>query len=64
MTAIIEPEKCPKCARPLVVMQGMFFWRGKSFSGLVCKPCNALWDNPSDSFEKHVRSAIDGETGF
>lgn len=30
----------------------MFYWRGRFFSGLVC--CGALWDNPADSFEKHV----------
>lgn len=32
----------------------MVYWRGRFFHGLVCVPCNALWDDPSDSFEQHV----------
>ena len=43
-------SKCPKCHDPLVVRQSMFNFRGKSYSGLVCQRCNALWDNPDDSF--------------
>ena len=45
---------CPKCSAPMEVRAGMFFWRGQHFSGLVCGPCNSLWDNPEDSFEKAV----------
>ena len=45
---------CPKCGARRIVREGMFHWRGTTFSGLVCVPCNALWDNPDDSFEKHV----------
>ena len=45
---------CKKCGIPLVVKPGMFHWRGRFFSGLVCEPCNALWDNPDDSFHAYV----------
>ena len=46
--------KCTKCDGPLVVEQQKFHWRGKWFSGLVCKPCKALWDDPNDSFHGYV----------
>jgi hypothetical protein len=47
-------ERCPKCHEPMVRRQEKFFWRGRFFSGLVCVPCNSLWDDPDDSFEEHV----------
>lgn len=49
---------CKKCKKPTEVRKGMFHWRGKSFSGLVCEDCNALYDNPEDSFNKHVQNNI------
>jgi hypothetical protein len=49
-----HPERagnpCPHCSTPITLQQGMFAWKGKTFSGLVCTTCNALWDNPEDSF--------------
>jgi hypothetical protein len=51
----MEKELCPKCSTPLVVRPSMFCWRGRYFSGLVCEKCNALWDNPEDSFMDHVK---------
>lgn len=45
---------CPKCGGRRVCREGMFHFRGATFSGLVCEACNALWDNPDDSFEAHV----------
>lgn len=45
---------CPSCGLAMERRAGMFYWRGQSFSGLVCAPCNSLWDDPEDSFEKHV----------
>jgi len=38
----------------LEIKPNMFYWRGKYFSGLVCKECNSLFDNPKDSFKNHV----------
>lgn len=45
---------CPKFEKEMVVKARMFFWRGKYFNGLVCIECNSLYDNPNDSFEKHI----------
>lgn len=33
---------------------GMFFWRGRYFTGLVDVAANALYDDPEDSFADHV----------
>lgn len=49
-----QSRACPKCGERCVVRQGMFYFRGAHFSGLVCEKCNALWDNPDDSFEAYV----------
>ena len=46
---------CKKCGTALERRPNMFYWRGQFFHGLVCPPCNALWDDPTDSFEQHVR---------
>lgn len=45
---------CPKCKLPLARRPAQFYWRGRTFSGLVCFACNALWDDPTDSFEAYV----------
>ncbi len=47
-------RSCPKCGARRVCREGMFCWRGRTFSGLVCESCNSLWDNPDDSFKEHV----------
>jgi len=49
-------QRCKTCNTKLVVKERMFHWRGKDFSGLVCEPCNALYDNPEDSFEDYVKT--------
>jgi hypothetical protein len=46
----MSDRDCPKCGERRVVREGMFHWRGTTFSGLYCKPCNGVWDNPVDSF--------------
>lgn len=53
---------CPKCGERRMVREGMFHWRGTYFSGLVCEKCNALWDNPDDSFELYVFDTVAAET--
>jgi len=46
-------DKC-QCGEELKVKDSMFYWRGVSFSGLVCEKCNSLFDNPEDSFMQYV----------
>lgn len=42
---------CPTCKIPLdVISVGFYFRRYGSFSGLTCKKCNSLWENPKDSW--------------
>lgn len=53
---LTKPEICPKCGEKLIVLERMFYWRGTYFTGLVCESCNALWDNPEDSFLDHVKN--------
>ncbi|HSX22904.1 MAG TPA: hypothetical protein VLE97_09045 [Gaiellaceae bacterium] len=55
------PQACPKCGGPFERREDMFHWRGRFFHGLVCVPCNALWDDPSDSFEAHVAASARAE---
>ena len=43
-----------ECGSKLIIKEGMFHWRGKCFSGLFCEQCNALFNNPADSFESHI----------
>lgn len=47
-------DVCPKCGTQLVKQQGAFAWRGRLFPGMVCIPCNALYDCSEDSFWNHV----------
>lgn len=56
ITGGVQPVdgKCPKCGEPMERRPAMFYWRGTYFHGLV--HCNALWDDPSDSFEEYVYS--------
>jgi len=50
----VADGKCPKCSTVLERRQNQFHWRGRFFHGLVCVPCNALWDDPEDSFHTYV----------
>lgn len=54
MSRKVDPKRgdpCPKCGKTLVVKLNMFALRGLGFfSGLVCEPCNALWNDPEDDF--------------
>ena len=50
----VADGKCPKCKTVMERRNHMFFWRGTFFNGLVCVPCNALYDDPSDSFAEHT----------
>jgi hypothetical protein len=45
---------CKKCGTAMERYPNQFYWRGRFFHGLVCVPCNAFWDDPTDSFEQHV----------
>lgn len=47
---------CPTCGGAFERRPNMFHWRGTFFHGLVCSPCNALYDDPSDSFMAHVQA--------
>jgi len=58
MEAIITEAKCPKCRGNMERRGGQFYWRGCFFSGLVCPSCNALYDDPTDSFQSHVGMSI------
>lgn len=49
-------QRCKTCDSKLVVKENMFFYRGRFFTGLVCEPCNALYDNPEDSFWEYVKA--------
>ena len=49
-----DAKTCTKCGTAMERRPNMFYWRGRFFHGLVCVPCNALWDDPTDSFEQHV----------
>ena len=42
------------CCEELVSKDNMFYFRGKYMAGLVCKKCNALYDNPDNSFLEYV----------
>lgn len=48
---------CPKCGGIMKPEPRTFHWRGVYFAGLVCKPCNGLWDNPEDSFFGGVKKS-------
>ena len=43
-----------KTGNDLTPIGGMFYWRGRAFSGLIDQAGNALYDNPEDSFADHV----------
>jgi hypothetical protein len=43
-----------KCGTEMESRNDMFYYRGRYFPGLVCVKCNALYDDPSDSFHLYV----------
>jgi len=47
-------DLCPTCTTKMEARPNMFHWRGEYFSGIVCTPCNALYDNKNNSFKDHV----------
>lgn len=49
-----DAKTCKKCGTVMECQPHMFYWRGRFFHGLVCVPCNARWDDPTDSFEQPV----------
>lgn len=53
-------HKCPTCSQPMEERPNMFYWRGTYFPGLVCKPCNSLWDI-NDQFMKHALGSTETE---
>ena len=46
--------RCPKCNGILIPTPGTMMYKGKQFPGLVCNPCNGLWDNPSKSMFDYI----------
>ena len=49
---------CPNCGDSCVLKDGMFFLHGKYFTGYVCEPCNALYQNPEDSMFKQEKQRL------
>lgn len=47
-------DLCSKGEHAVVRRERMYYWRGRYFPGLVCEPCNALFDDPEDSFWEHA----------
>lgn len=64
MQAPTSDRDCPKCGPGVrrVVREGLFYWRGTTFSGLYCEQCNGAWDNPVDSFEEAIRATAESES--
>jgi hypothetical protein len=49
----LSEMKCPSCSGPLERKPGMFASsKTGHMDGLVCESCNALWDDPGNSFLK------------
>lgn len=46
----MEGGHCMNCMGRLERRPRMFHLRGRDFQGLVCIECNALWNDPEDSF--------------
>ena len=45
---------CNKCKEPCNLKNNMFYFRGRYFTGWVCKPCNALYQNKEDSMFEYA----------
>jgi len=54
---IPQDGKCPKCRGPLELRENQFCARGRWFPGLVCVPCNALWEESTDFVQWAKESA-------
>jgi hypothetical protein len=54
----LSKMKCPSCSGPLERKPGMFASsKTGHMDGLVCESCNALWDDPGNSFlEAHAKA--------
>lgn len=46
---------CPKCRENLERREKQFYWRQHWFPGMVCKSCNALYEDPAKPFIEGVR---------
>lgn len=59
-TQALLKSKCPSCEGPVVEKPGMFHSRVTgAMPGLVCESCNALFDNPNNSFlETHLEMVL------
>jgi len=49
-------KNCKKCGDVLKIRNEMFHYGIRSFTGLVCQGCKALWDNPDDSFFDYLKT--------
>lgn len=45
-----------RCGGQCVEYAGSMYFRGRFFAGILCKPCNALFDNPDDSMLAYAAS--------
>ena len=54
---VLREGICPKCGETLARREGMFYLAELGgWPGLYCKSCNALWDDPDNSFLQAVLS--------
>jgi len=59
----LRRRRCPKCGGPVRLKPNMFHTHDVGYmSGLVCEPCNALWDDPDKSFLEAVAAVRKQET--
>lgn len=49
-----DSATCPHCDGGLLVKPSMFHWKGRYFTGLVCRECNALFDRAADSWQEYA----------
>jgi hypothetical protein len=56
-----DPHVCAGCNHPLEERPAMYHWRGRSFPGLVCPLCTALWavGDGHRRFMEAVRASAD-----
>lgn len=54
--AMLRKGVCPKCKEPIGLKSNMFYSpRVGYMAGYLCEPCNALWDDPDNSFIEACR---------
>jgi hypothetical protein len=56
-------DPCRRCAAPVEQREGMFYFRGRSFPGLYCAACRALYPFPTDNIFDAAREAYRAEHG-